>query len=496
MKFTINSKKHSDDETLSLLPTQKLNDNTQWLKSIIPPEIMGKQFFESLYEKLKENSELRELIESIKYSIDQSLKNESKDNNIISSVYCNELSKTNEEFGNKLKQLETKLLDQVLKEIKHSYKDKQHTHSGFVYYLYYAWSNDMGICLRPDMIYYTIVCETINYLNKNKNIVGLLKKNYKINVSLNKEDYIDENLLFSILNEIFQDKSLCNILSHTEFSSQPDNFNIVLKFASMKMAKTEFNCFSPLCGITQVDITDNYLDWLQLLDKIKLLSTIIPTLQQYYDKCSDTIMKIISIVCDGNNLNDSDNQSDFFENIFWLENKCTSRHYIINGWFANFYMRQYTTLDEYPSHANYLPYTQYGKKYIYAVGMTYSNYENNILYPQYGEIVYQILHDGIFNVLLLADNTEITNEEKCKLMIKSINQNVGCSTTDEELNTLSNNVKQNNETTFVGKLMENITYATNTTSDTLKNNWQTTMLVSVFGVIGIGAMLITKLGKT
>lgn len=449
---------------------EKMNDRSQWLKSIVPPEIMDKQFFLSLYESLKDNEELQNLLEEIKKASTEANTN-NEQNNTMDSVYYSNLSKTDKKFGEKFKQLENKLLDQVLHEVSHSYKTKQHTHSGFVHYLYYAWSNEMGICLRPDVLFYTIVCETIEYLHRNKNMVGFIKKIilpvYLEKNNLENNDYIDH-----MMTEIYDNNIFRELMTSSNFKSEPNNFNIALKFASTKTANTNFNNLSTMCGITDVEIIGEKSDWLILLDKILLMKTIIPNLDDYYNKCNLLIEKII--LHKFNQLN----QQDFLKNIFCLKdsNECESNYsHIVDGWFKDFYIDDHLTLDKYPTHANYIPCIQNSKKYIKTMGMTYSECENNILYPQYGEITYEVLHDDVFNAIIIP-NSNKTN------------------TVLTETVSLTNDSNQN--ISFLGKLLEFTNYASDTTTNIIKNNWQTTLIMSLFvGAVGLGSMIISKMDR-
>lgn len=497
MKIVIagNKEKSSQNELLSV---QRLDDNSQWLKSIVPPDMIDRKFFMSLYEELKDNSEFRELMESTKKLSLAESQQQSK--SVVDSVYYSKLSKTNETFGKKFRQLETKLLDQVLSEVSHSYKDKQHTHSGFAYYLYYAWSNEMGICLRPDILFYTIACETMSYITKNKNLFNeFFSKEQREHLNINITGDLTEDKLVSVLNDLLGNKLFGASLTHTHFESQPSNFNTVLKFAPIKMATAYFNYLTSFCGITEVDVKGNESDWEILRNHVDLISSIVPGLEKYYKKCVYLIEKIIFFTFKSD---DEQLKQKFFEEIFWLEDPCSSGHtHVVKGWFSDLYVNEYVSLEDFPAHANYAPYTntETNKNYIKAVGMTYSEYENNILYPEYGEVVYEVLHQGIFKVLLASENVELSNEEKCKSMIKSINASVGYAPTDDEVDKIYADKmklsKHKVDESFVGRFFETMTYATMATK-VMKDNWKTTMAVTMLaGAVGFGAMFASRLAK-
>lgn len=492
-----NIKRGSQNELLNI---QKLDTNSQWLKSLVPPDLTDRKFFVSLYEGLKDDKEFNELMESTK----KISNTENLNKSVVDSVYYDKLSKTNAEMKRKFLLIETKLLDQVLKEESHSYKNQQHTHSGFAYYLYYAWSKELGICLRPDMIFYTILCETVSFIMKNqKGYKHLFTDSYTNNktfdIKVQNGEHFDNNKMNETLSTIISYQELKDVATKKHFKSQPDNFSYVSNFCFVKMASAYFNFLTSFCGIPKIEILGDSDDWVELLASIRSLSSIVPELSQYYERCNNTIGKIVNYVF-------SKNKTEairFLSEIFWLEDPCKSGHtHEVKGWFSHFYVNDYTSLEDFPSHANYVPFTNMdsNKKFIKAVGMTYSMEKENILYAQYGEITYEVLHQGIFNILLSCENIELSNEEKCKSMIKSMNTSMGYIPTNEEVEKIyTNNFKERNnnpDVTLVSKFLEVVGDTVTITGNVMKENWKTTLFVTtVIGAIGMGSIVAKMLNK-
>lgn len=505
---------------------QMLNTSSQWLKSLVPPHLMDRKFFVSLYEKLKDDSEFVELMHSTKkLSVKKMQDNENS--SVVDSVCYNKLSKEHEDVKEKFNLLEQKLLEQVLKESVHSYKTEPHTHSGFAYYLYYSWANEMGICLRPDMLYYTVVCETVSYLTKHsQDYPQLLSRVDNIDICINCKDCTQTNSIKStrcaesfgsdtlnnFLSVLIKDPQLKELMSETSFSDQPENFSEVLKFGWVKMASVHYNLLKSFCGIKSVEITCSEEDWKMLTHKLRKLSDIVPDLSQYYEKCISTVEKIAK---------SSNTDGQFFKEIFWLETPCESGHsHGVKGWFSNFYLSTCDSLEEYPAHANYVPYmdASNGKKYIKTSGMTYSTELDGVLYPKYGTIDYEVSHDGIFSVLTNSKSTELTSEETCKSMIKSINASMGYKPTEVEIekayntnfkkkidviheltesvksvDSLATNTHNNPNVTMISKFMETVTYATINATTAAKENWGTALFLASCGIAA--SILFVKFSK-
>ena len=511
MKFNIDNNKNKSSQN-KLLQTRKLDDGSQWLKSMVPPDLMDKKFVMGLYDGLKNDPEFTELIASTK-QISNSLNAEKS---IVDSTYYDNLSKTHLDVKEKFALLEKKLVEQILKEKKHTYKDKPHTHSGFAYYLFYCWSNEMGICLRPDMIYYTVVCETVSHILKNKDQYKHLFTDHNdksvLEILVDHEFDIDIDTLDAVLNDVISNVDFKKLITETKFDSQPENFSTVLKFSFVKMASAYFNFLMSMCGISTVEVVGSQDEWLELLNKLAKLSEFVPSLQQYYFKCTETVQNIVTYGFGSDQLE----SSKFFENVFWLEDPCSSGHtHVIKGWFSSLYVDSYESLEDYPVHANYIPYIQKesGKNYIKVMGMTYSDELDGTLYPQYGEIVYEVVHSGIYKVLTNSGNVELTDESRMKSMIRSMNSSMGYYPTDEQveqvftkltklettLETIHEDEKSdksdNNLMSAMVKLMNDVTCATDrlsavsaSTTKVVKENWGSALIISIGAVVVASAM--------
>jgi hypothetical protein len=278
--------------------------------------------------------------------------------------------------------------------------------------------------------------------------------------------------LNNFLSVLIKDQQLKELMFETSFSDQPDNFSEVLKFGWVKTALVHYNLLKSFCGIKSVEITCSKEDWKMLTDKLGKLSEIVPDLSPYYKKCISTVEKISE---------SANTHGQFFKEIFWLETPCESGHsHTVKGWFSNFYLNTCDLLEEYPTHANYVPYmdASNGKKYIKTSGMTFSTELDGVLYPKYGTIDYEVSHDGIFSVLTNYKSTELTSDEICKSMIKSINESIINKPKEIEIEK-----EYNPNVTIISKFIKTITYATINATTVTKENWKTTLFITSCGLV-------------
>lgn len=482
------------------IKVKKLNNSSQWLKYLVSSEnVLTKEFIMSIWTDLENNSKFRELTTSI-----QKLSSFLVTNSQLGKSSCyDNLRQTNDEIAEKMLMVENLLTEQILVEISSTYKSEMHTHAGFINYLFYAWANEMGICLRPDMLYYTIISETITHVLINNNVYSDFSKTYS------------------------------KLLSDVKFDSQPDNFETALKMCFSQKALENIKRIDPMCGITSVKIIGENHEWVKLIEMITILSNYVPDLKDYYNQCIDTINKILTL-----------DPKFVSENIFIIDgNKCESNHsYLVKGLFSEFFIVKHDYLELYPTHAHFLPYSVQTDKFdqtnlIKVCGMNYSIFDsdNNVLYPQYGESVYEVKHNQIFELLKgnndnSSSSSVVVDEMKVKSMIKStmtdfsgytpsddqiknmydsiLQQNIVSTTSDTtgDTTTLSDTTGdttttnttdkiKSNKFMFVDKISDIMMFIKKNTPSTIKKNWKTTIFVSTLAIAASATYITVNLFK-
>lgn len=317
------------------------------------------------------------------------------------------------EFRDEINKIKKEIhIDTKIKEIYKSYDSNNITHAGLVYYLNYCWAKEIGVSLRPDIFWYTIISEIAREIIDNADkfkhlfsnnsdkvsIVTKTSKDYEINISM-----VDKLLEKNILNQDFK-----KTITEIHFNSQPENFDIALKISFAYMASPYFNYLTTRCGIPHVEILGNLEEYQLLYKKINELKIFLPQLSTYLDECSIIINDIMYWCFDKNfakpKMEQYTGSEMFFSEIFYINKHCGSGHiYDTYGWFKKLYIKKHGSLSSYPSHINYIPYQFIDEnKYFYkAIGLCYSelDIENNLLRPKYGYTIHQVLDKNLFEIL-------------------------------------------------------------------------------------------------
>lgn len=455
---------HQDQEKLNA-EIKTLNTSSQLLKYLVPGDVMTKEFVVSLCAELENNKEFTDLITSI-----QKLSSSLVTNSQLGKSACyDSLKETNNEIATKMLLAEQMLTDQLLVEVGNTCKIEKHTHAGFVNYLFYAWANEFGICLRPDMLYYIIISETIAQINKYTNIerhkIVLPNMSERSGCEINEEELHKavSNTLdqIGLNNENFK-KSIIDV----NFESQPCNFKTALQMSFLQTTLENTTQIEPMCGIPSVEIVGDMKEWVALIEAVTKLATSMNELGDYYKKCIDTISKLFSAKFCPDKLT-KEEITNFLSEIFWVEGTCESNHStILKGWFSDFFVVKHDHLNLYPTHSHFVPYSiksndsvdlvnlvnlvdqnntslslsQTGRNFVKVCGLNYSRLDDDTLYPLYGESIYEVKHAKIFEFLNGDNNVLVVDDNIIKSMIKSTMIGAGCNPTDDQVKKLYNSM--------------------------------------------------------
>lgn len=505
-----------------------LNNNSQLLRHLAP-NVMTREFVISLYADLEDNKEFRDLITSI-----QKMSSELVSKSQLNKTSCyNNLRETNEEISRKMEMVEKMLTNQVLSEVENTYKTSEHTHAGFANYLFYAWANEYGISLRPDMLYHTIICETISYIFENEEKYKNILKKSSDSILVNKNEDISKKISENVY-ENLKKKDFKTHVIDVSFDCQPSNFPLALNMCFTTPLREQYNNITQKCGIPSVDIIGSEDDWVKLLESIAKLSTFVPSLGNYYVKCSEIVDKLIKVRFNKKSITETD--KDFVANIFFVSGECESNHCILMGWFKTFYLNESENMECYPTHCNYVTYTVLNNpnnlNYIKVCGLNYSVLENDTLIPYYGESVYEVRNDKIFELFEGKSNIIIPDENKVKDMIRSTMITQGLEISDKDVENvyeslindsiIENNfvetknisdveTKTNNKSIHnISNILENSNNSTNLelnlsirlintfayigehTTTVVKKNWKTTLALTALTIASAIAIKLTS----
>jgi hypothetical protein len=265
------------------------------------------------------------------------------------------------------------------------------THCGLIQYIYHAWAKELGIVLKPDVFFYTIISEIKNWIINNP-----AKCKHLFTTSDEKRRIVIVGLTIDKLIEALQNfipcKELFDLITKTSFSTEPQHYKQILGITMADMGTPYYSYGTTKCGIPKILVQGTEADWDKLLNTVidlrknfggcsNILANYLSTVHSTLDKLIESVFKA--------------NDGSYLENIFtYYRNPiCGSGHLplVLDGWIKKLYIGNYSRLvgiGQYPSHFNCLPYDDRDdpeniKYYFYTCGLSSSKIVNGYLYPEY-----------------------------------------------------------------------------------------------------------------
>ena len=256
-------------------------------------------------------------------------------------------------------------------------KDYDKCHRHYLQYLDDAYSGDYGIIIRPDFIWFTILCEISSiikndpetfriYFSKNKEKEDIFVHSHELELPVN--EIMDE-----ILNRLPSD--IPENLIVPQFTTLDEKSKYAFKCAFLDTVSPFYNYGELSCGYNKIKVLGEQSDYILIEKTLQRLSLIIPELREYYEKCVWTIDDIILHW----------NDVEFWKDICKTESGYGER--IIDGWFKKFYVKEERDLDKYPKHCVKVDYTSPDGEYTLYVGILSSKLEDGYLIPDFNKII-------------------------------------------------------------------------------------------------------------
>jgi hypothetical protein len=258
-------------------------------------------------------------------------------------------------------------------------------HRNYLNYLDDAYSDDCGIIIRPDFIWFTILCEIASMIKKDpekfRQYFSDAPEKQKISFHFNENgDVPIDDILFEVMKKI--PSNITEDLIVPDFTTLDEKSKFAFKCAFLDTVSPFFALFGLWCGYNKIKVLGEKSDYLLISKTLKKLNHIIPELKDYYDKCKSVIDDIIS------NWDDS----EFWKNICKTDSGYGSRK--IDGWFIRFFLAEgngqlYYQLDDFPEHLAKVDYTdvENDQDYTMYVGILSSKLEDGYLIPDFNKII-------------------------------------------------------------------------------------------------------------
>ncbi len=282
-----------------------------------------------------------------------------------------------------------KIIDNRIKKdiIYSDIKEYDITHRNYFKYLDDAYSYDCGLVIKPDFIWFTILCELSLMIKKEpeqfRDYFSYTVNQQKIKVHSDKFGKLPvEKVLKKVMERI--PSNLTEDLIVPNFSTKDKNSEFAFKAAFLDAVSPFYYYGVMYCGYNKIKILGEQKDYLLISETLTKITEIIPNFNEYNKKVKSTINEII------HNWDNID---------YWKEICKTETNYgrkIVDGWFKNFYMlkdnKHYNdhAMVDFPEHLTKVDYSdELGNEYSLYVGILSSKLENGYLIPSFNKIVAQ-----------------------------------------------------------------------------------------------------------
>lgn len=263
------------------------------------------------------------------------------------------------------------------------------THNNYLNYLELTYDRDYGAIIKPDFIWYTILCEMSRII---KNDVDIFQKyfttskekelivttscdnNYELNIN-NIYDQLLEKIPIGLT-----DNLIC-----PKFTTVTKDSKFAFRSAFLDAMKVYYNYGYWCCGYNKVKIYGEISDYKLMISTLEKISTLITELKEYFDQCILMLNTIITKWDD----------SDFWKDICKTEYGYAQHD--VDGWFINFFWNicrgSYNTPSQssFPEHISKISYKDIssGTEYIMYVGILSSTIYDGCLVPHFNKIIVQ-----------------------------------------------------------------------------------------------------------
>jgi hypothetical protein len=297
-----------------------------------------------------------------------------------------------------------------------------HTHAGYIQYIFVAWAHGLGIVLKPEFIFYTIISEIKNFSLHNNKFHELFATKMEKN-EIEMVNFTLDKLINTIYDQV-SSKDLVDIVTNTTFDTNknpiskpaPTHFKQVMSITLGDMSTPYMNYYTSKWGIPKIVTLNSRSDWEKLFEMVQQLSAIFSESSEIYTYICNAYTTIKNII-----VATFDHKSkEFYQGMFSYtknpQSDAGNNPIIIDGWITNFYLKKKVYIGGYDSHLNCAPYINdaVGKKYnFYATGLSSSRIVDQILFPEFNVIHCEIVHPEAKKIFdILAHNGIKINKQK------------------------------------------------------------------------------------
>jgi hypothetical protein len=268
------------------------------------------------------------------------------------------------------------------------------SHEDYLQYLEFTYLVEQGYIIKPDFIWFTIMCEIAQFVNSDPEKFRkyyTTRKKEEGKISINVPGGVSK---ISGCVELPLDLATKAVLELIPTNITEDM--IVPKFSTLtERSEWAFKCsfletVSPFyqyglygCGFSKIKILGTIDDYKLMITTLNKIQEIIPDFDSYFKNCIEQIEEIIK---------EWDNKY-FWKDICWTEDGYGTKN--VDGWFTKFY-RNYDgrtkSVSSFPKHITKVDYTDLhdDSKFTMYIGLLTSTYEDGCYVPDFIKVITQL----------------------------------------------------------------------------------------------------------
>lgn len=283
----------------------------------------------------------------------------------------------------RLKQLTTPLVA-----VAHSLGEPALCHDSYLRYLELCWNQHLGAVIRPDDLWYAILCEVAGLIiadpEKYRHLFSETQEKQDIVVVTDALEVMPIDQLSSMLAKVVpMDASVF----FPEFSTATPASRHAMQAAFCEMGTPYYDYSMMCCDIPLIDVRGDRADWAKLVTQFEALTTAIRFVPAEW---ASNVNKILVAA------RDSLTNAAFWKEILTLERCGSGSDVIVSGWWSKLYVnfpKQLAKPSNFAQHISKVPYKhlQTKKEYLMKVGLFSSTWDGRLLVPEYGFVVYEKL---------------------------------------------------------------------------------------------------------
>lgn len=258
-------------------------------------------------------------------------------------------------------------------------------HENYLEYLEQAYDHDYGIVVKPDFLWYTILCEFTRLIKAQPKAYQTYFTTSDTKIRLDgtstQHQILDVATIFRQLITTQIPQALTEDLIVPKFTTLSEASKFAFQAAFLDAMAPYYEYGGYWCGYNKIKILGDIRDYQLMITTLRQIYALIPPLKSYGKHC----IKVLQAVID-----------HWDDQAYWFEICKTEYGYAqrdVDGWFTHlFHDIQTKSQKSYPSHLSKIKYQDWhtGEEFCMYVGIMSSLLEDRCLVPAFNTVIMRL----------------------------------------------------------------------------------------------------------